>query len=308
MNIVFLDRYSIGDTSTEVIQKLGNYTEYEQTAPNELLERAINAEVIITNKVVIDAKAMDALPKLKLICVAATGVNNVDIPAAQQRGIAVRNAINYSTNSVVQTTLTLLLAVMQQVNYYDTFVKSGTWTNEKKQFHHGKPFKEIAGMRWGIIGMGNIGRGVAKIAEAFGAEVTYYSTSGKNQAQPYPCLTLNELLATSDIISIHSPLNEQTKNLIGEQELAKMKQSAFLINVGRGGIVDEAALITALENETIAGAGLDVFINEPIEANHPLYTMQKPWKLVTAPHIAWASNEARTKLIELIGENIKMGW
>ncbi|MGL4852562.1 MAG: D-2-hydroxyacid dehydrogenase [Phocaeicola sp.] len=305
MNIVFLDRYSIAGSSTKSLQTLGNYTEYEQTSPAEVVERAIEAEVLITNKVIIDAQIMDALPKLKLICVAATGVNNIDLTAAQERDISVRNVVNYSTKSVVQTTLSLLLALMQQISYYDNFVKSGRWSKEKKQFHHGRPFQEIAGMRWGIIGMGNIGQGVASIAQTLGAEVVYYSTSGKNQTQPYHYLTLPELLATSDIISIHAPLNEQTAHLIGKAELEKMKATAYLINVGRGGIVDEKALVEALDNDEIAGAGLDVFVQEPIEANHPLYTMKKPEKLIATPHIAWASCEARKELIRLIVKNIE---
>lgn len=308
MNIVFLDRYSIATTSTEPLKALGHYIEYENTLPHQLIERAAQAEVLITNKVVIDAVTMEKLPQLKLICVAATGVNNIDLIAAQERGILVRNAINYSTQSVVQTTISLLLALMQQTHYYDEFVKSGRWSNEKRQFHHGRPFKEIAGMRWGIIGMGNIGRGVATVAQAFGAEVAYYSTSGKNQEQPYPCLPLHELLATSDILSIHAPLNEQTRNLMGEAELAQMKPTAYLINVGRGGIVDEGALIRALDKDALAGAGVDVFQQEPIEENHPLYQMVQPWKLVATPHIAWSSEEARQELIKQIAANIEKGW
>lgn len=308
MNIVFLDRYSLADTPTESLKALGHYTEYANTLPHQLIERAAQAQVIITNKVIIDAAAMEALPHLKLICVAATGVNNIDLPAAQARGIVVRNAVNYSTQSVIQTTLSLLLGVMQQTSYYDTFVKSGRWTSKQLQFHHGRPFKEIAGMRWGIIGMGNIGQGVATIAQALGAEVVYYSTSGKNQNQPYQCLTLNELLSSSDILSIHAPLNEQTKQLLGSAQLAQLKPTAYLINVGRGGIVDEAALIAALEANKLAGAGLDVFEQEPIEANHPLYQMKQPWKLLTTPHLAWASSEARQELVAQIEANIKKGW
>lgn len=308
MKILFLDRYSIADTPTDSLKALGDYTEYDHTLPHQLIERASQAQVIITNKVVIDAAAIAALPQLKLICVAATGVNNIDLAAAQAHGVIVRNAVNYSTQSVVQTTLSLLLGVMQQTSYYDHFVKSGRWSREQQQFHHGRPFKEIAGMRWGVIGMGNIGRGVATIAEAFGAEVVYYSTSGKNQTQPYESLTLHQLLSTSDIVSIHAPLNEETKDLLGSEELALMKPTAYLINVGRGGIVDEAALIAALEENKLAGAGVDVFQQEPIQVDHPLYQMEQPWKLMATPHLAWASSEARQELIAQIKANIEKGW
>ncbi len=252
----------------------------------------------------LDRATIEQAPHLKLICVAATGTNNVDKGAAAERGIPVKNAHDYSTQSVAQGTFAILLHLLNHVPVYDAYVKQGGYAQSDIFTYFGPPFWELSGKRFGIIGLGTIGRQVAKIADAFGAEVVYYSTSGQNTGQPYPRLELDELLRTSDVVSIHAPLTENTANLINYECLQRMKREAILINVGRGGIVNEADLARALDEELIAGAGVDVFENEPIQANNPLLGVKNKDALVLTPHVTWASLEARTRLIEKIGQNI----
>ncbi len=303
-NIVFLDAYSLGKADLSAIRALGNYTEYEYTRRDQIIERCREAEVAITNKVVFDRATLEQLPRLRLICVAATGMNHIDLEAAAERGIAVKNAVGYSTHSVTETTIGAAIALMRQVIYYDRYVKQ-EYGGSERQYHFGRTTHQLFGSRWGIIGLGNIGHSVAKVAEALGCEVAYTSTSGVAREEPYPCLPLDELLAWADVVSIHAPLNDRTRGLIGARELARMKPSALLINVARGGIVDEAALAAALDEGRLAGAALDVFAHEPLEADSPLLRLRNADRLLLSPHNAWSPVEAVAVLVECIARNIR---
>ena len=306
MKIAFLDVATVGEVpNKDEIKKLGEYVEYPVTAPEQRIERLADVDVAIVNKVVIDRDVMSACPNLKLICVAATGTNNIDLACATEKHILVRNVAGYSTDSVAQVTFALILELITRTHYYNEYIFSGKYSSSNLFTHFGTPFRELSGKQFGIIGLGAIGKRVATVAEAFGAHVSYYSASGNRQNVPYPCLGLEDLLRNADIVSVHAPLNDRTENLIGSRQLALMKPTALLVNVGRGGIVDETALAEALDTDVIAGAGLDVYAREPLSANHPLLSVRKKEKLLLLPHIAWASVEARTTLIHRIAENIK---
>jgi glycerate dehydrogenase len=306
MRLVFLDIKTMGAIpNLNLLDQFGEVTYYQTTSPQQTLDRVREADIIITNKVVVDKSIIEQARNLKLICVSATGTNNVDKDAASERGISVKNAVGYSTNSVAQVTFSLLLHLLNQVTYFDQYVKTGEYSQNDIFTHFGRSFWEISGKRFGIIGLGNIGRQVAKIAQAFGSEVVYYSASGNNTNQPYLRLELEEFLKTSDIVSIHAPLNEHTANLINYDRLKLMKRSAVLVNAGRGGIIDEADLARALDEDLIAAAGIDVYEREPMNAENPLLKVKNKEKLALTPHIAWASVEARTSLMEIVAENIK---
>ncbi|MBO5902853.1 MAG: hydroxyacid dehydrogenase [Tidjanibacter sp.] len=304
-NIVFLDAFSLGGADLSSITKLGNYTEYQTSTPADVVERCQNADIVITNKVPISAEAMDALPCLKLICVAATGMNNIDLPAAAERGIIVRNAVGYSTETVAETTIGDAIALLRQVAYYDNYVKSGEYAASPRWINFDRKLYSLNGKNWGIIGLGNIGRRVAHLAEAFNCSVAYHSTSGVAREEKYEQKSLSELLSWADILSIHCPLSEKTRGLIGAEELQQMKPTAILINVARGGIVDEAALADALNNGIIAGAGIDTYSIEPMKADNPLLALKDPYKLIASPHNAWAATEAIDNLVGCIADNIK---
>lgn len=298
----------MGDTSLAMIEELGELTCYATSTAEEALERVKDAEVIIINKVKVTRELIDAAPNLHLICEAATGVNNIDLDAAAEKGIPVRNVAGYSTDAVVQETFMHLLSLAGNAPYFDETVKSGAYSASPIFTDVTKPFVELAGKTMGIIGMGNIGTKVAQVAEAFGMKVVYFSTSGTSHCDKYPSLSIEDLMSESDVISIHAPLNERTKGLIGAGELALMKKSAFILNMGRGGIVDEAALADAISAERIAGAALDVFCTEPLPADSPLLHTTHPERLRFTPHTAWASVEARRRLADGIAENIRKGW
>lgn len=304
MKIVFLDEYSICNSDLSEIKALGDYVGYETTAPDEVVERCQDADIVISNKVVLDAEIIASLPKLKLICVAATGMNNVDLEAAAEHGIEVKNAVGYSTYAVAEATIGSALSLLREVTYYDNFFKSGKYAAAERIFNFDRPTAQLRGKRWGIIGMGNIGREVARLAEAFGCEVNYFSTSGITRDEQYTALTLNELLSSSDIISLHCPLNDRTRNLITKEELSMMKPSAIIINVARGGIVNEQDLADALNGGVIRAAALDVFTSEPLRES-PLYNLNEPYRLLASPHNAWSSVEAIGRLVECITQNIK---
>ena len=308
MKIVFLDSATMGDVSFAAIERLGELVCYDKSTPEEALQRVEDCDVLIINKVLVTPELIDAAPKLKLICESATGVNNIDIEYAASKGIPVRNAVGYSTSSVVQATFMQILSLVGEGLYYDECVKSGRYSAMDMFTDPSVSWTELAGKRIGIIGMGNIGSRVAKIAEAFGMDVCYYSTSGTGHCKEYPSLFLKELLKTSDVVSIHAPLNEKTAGLIGETELAMMKPTALLVNMGRGGIVDEKALAEAIDNKIIAGAALDVFVKEPLPADNPLLHVKYPERLRLAPHAAWASVEARERLVQQIADNISKGY
>ena len=308
MKIVFLDAATMGDVSFAPIAQFGELVCYDSSTPEQAIERVADCEVLIINKVLVTPELIDAAPKLKLICESATGVNNIDLEYAASKGIPVRNAVGYSTSSVVQATFMQILSLMGQGPYYDDCVKSGRYSAMEMFTDPSVSWTELEGKRIGIIGMGNIGSRVAKIAHAFGMEVCYYSTSGTGHCKDYPCLSLEELMKTSDVVSIHAPLNERTAGLIGAAELAMMKSTALLVNMGRGGIVDEAALAAATDAGTIAGAALDVFVKEPVPADNPLLHVKHPERLRLAPHAAWASVEARRRLVQQIADNIGAGF
>ncbi|MDD3774413.1 MAG: D-2-hydroxyacid dehydrogenase [Sulfurovaceae bacterium] len=305
MKIVLLDAKTLGvDIDIEPIKTFGTLTIFETTNKNQTLDRIKDADIIITNKVVISKEHMLNSPNLKLICVAATGMNNIDLVAAKEFGIEVKNVSGYSTTSVVQHTFALAFYLLEQLNYYDDAVKSKKWSASNLFTDLTYSFSEIKGKKWGIIGLGSIGKEVAKIASAFGADVSYYSTSSTKHSSDYPHLELNELLSNCDIISIHSPLNETTANLINGSNLPLLKDGALLLNLGRGGIINEGDLAIAIDSQNIL-AGLDVTKIEPIEPDNPLLRVKNKNRLLITPHIAWASREARVKLVEGIVRNIE---
>ena len=302
--IVFLDEYSIAGCDLSSITSQGDYVAYENTRKEEVVERLKDADIAITNKVLIDGEAMRQLPRLKLICVAATGMNNVDLDTARELGIEVKNAVGYSTTSVAETTLASALALARNIVYFNEYFHDGRYAKADRAFSYDRLTFEIRGKRWGIIGMGNIGREVARLATAFGCEVRYFSTSGVKRNEEYEAMELRELLEWCDILSVHSPLNERTRGLVGLEELKAMKPSAIVINVARGGIVDEAALAEALDNGYIAAAALDVFSVEPLRQS-PLYDIKDKYRLLASPHNAWSAVEAIDRLIERVAENIR---
>ena len=305
MKIVFLDADTLGATPTSEFASLGEFVSYPTSTREEALARVGNCDTLIINKIIVDAALMDAAPNLKLICVTATGVNNIDLVEAEKRGIAVRNVSGYSTDSVVQSTFAHLLSLLGDSPYFDDCVKSGRYSSMSIFCDISHPYTEIVGKTLGIIGLGAIGKRVAAIAGMFGMKVIYYSTSGTSHCNLYPSVSLDELLESSDVVSIHAPLNERTRSLIGQAQLAKMKKSALLLNLGRGGIVDEEALAFAVDNGVIAGAALDVFEKEPLPATSPLLHLRHPERFRFSPHTAWASREALARLVSKVADNIR---
>ena len=308
MKIAFLDAATMGNVSFEPFERLGDFIRYDRSSPEEARERVRDIDVLLINKVCVDRELIDAAPSLKLICIAATGVNNIDVDYAASKGIPVRNAVGYSTDSVVQSTFMHILSLVGGAPYFDRSVKSGDYSRSGMFTDPNWNWWELAGKTIGIIGLGNIGAKVAKIAEAFGMKVCYFSTSGTGHCKDYPCLALEELLKISDIVSIHAPLNARTKNLIGRDQLALMKPTAYLVNAGRGAIVVEEDLAEAVDAGVIAGAGIDVFVTEPIPEDHPYLKMKHPERMRLTPHVAWASIEARKRLIDIMADNIRKGW
>ena len=308
MKIAFLDAATMGNVSFEPFERLGEFIRYENSTPEEARERVRDIDVLLINKVLVDKALIDSAPNLKLICIAATGVNNIDVGYAASKGIPVRNAVGYSTDSVVQSTFMHILSLVGGAPYFDGSVKSGNYSRSGMFTDPNWNWWELAGKTIGIIGLGNIGKKVAHIAEAFGMNVCYFSTSGTSHCQDYPSLTLEELLRKSDIVSIHAPLNDRTKDLIGREQMALMKPSAYLVNMGRGAIVVEKDLADAVDAGVIAGAGIDVFVTEPVPEDHPYLMMAHPERMRLAPHVAWASVEARKRLVDIMAENIAKGW
>ncbi len=302
--IVFLDEYSIAGRDLSSITSQGDYVAYENTAKEQVVERLKGADVAITNKVMIDGEAMRQLPDLKLICVAATGMNNVDLEAAKELGIVVKNAVGYSTTSVAETTLASALALARNIVYFDEYFHDGRYSKADRAFCYDRFTFELRGKKWGIIGLGNIGREVARLASAFGCEVRYFSTSGTKREEAYPAMELKEMLEWCDILSVHSPLNERTRGLVGREELKVMKPTSLVINVARGGIIDEAALAEALDNGWVTAAALDVFSVEPLRES-PLYNIKDHYRLLASPHNAWSAAEAIDRLIECVANNIR---
>ncbi len=306
MKIVFLDTKAIGeDLDLSGFEALGEVVKYSFSTPAEVRERTKDADVIILNKPLINAESIGAAQNLKLVCVTGTGTNHLDKEYLASRGIAWRNVAGYSTESVAQHTFAMLFYLMEKLAFYDQYVKSEAYVNDTQFKHFSETFHLIAGKTWGIIGLGAIGRRVADIAQAFGANVIYYSTSGANHNSDYTEVDFETLLAASDIISVHAPLTEKTYHLMDETAFAQMKKNAIFLNLGRGDIVVEEDLAAALNNEIIAAAGLDVISKEPMSPDSPLLQIKDSRKLFITPHIAWASVEARTNLMNTIIEQIK---
>ena len=304
MKIVFLDAISMGDVSLEEMAALGELVCYPSSTAEEARERVRDADVVCLNKVIVDQAFLDAAPRLKLICEAGTGINNIDVKLCEERGVAVRNVAAYSTDSVAQIAWMHILNLLGRAFHYQDFVRSGAYSRNPVHVDYAHPFTEIAGKTLGIVGMGAIGQKVASIGRAFGMDVIYYSTSGTGHCKEYPSVSLETLLSTSDVISIHAPYNERTAGLIGYDQFRKMKPSAVLVNTGRGGIAVEADLARALDDGLIAGAALDVYVKEPLPLSSPLMHLNRPEKLLLSPHIAWYSREARARLAHEMAQNI----
>ncbi|TAH26303.1 MAG: D-2-hydroxyacid dehydrogenase [Cytophagales bacterium] len=305
MHTVFLDTQTYGEAFFDsALEKWGTYQVYPTTLPSDTISRCQNADIIITNKVNINKEVIDSCPQLKLICVAATGTNNIDLQYAAEKKITVKNIKDYSTQSVAQITIGIILEQLNQIAFHDQYVKSFAYSKNDIFTYLGKPFYELSGKTFGIIGLGNIGRQVAKIATAFGANVQFHSLSGLVRKEDYPEVSLMELLSSSDIISIHAPLTDKSKRLIDFEKLKQMKPSAMIFNLGRGGIIIEEDLAKALNENIISGAGIDVFEQEPIPIDSPLLRIQDSQKITLSPHIGWASVEARKLALTKIYQHI----
>lgn len=306
MKIVVLEAASLGKAvSLEGLDKLGEVVVYQTTTAEEIKERVRDADILVINKLKMNAETLQTAEKLKYITITSTGVDCIDLSYTASRGIKVANMKGYSTNSVVQHTFTLLLFLLEKLSYYDNFVKSGAYSADTTGSYYNVNYHEISGKRWGIVGLGNIGKRVAEMAKAFGAEVVYYSVSGKNAQAGYEQVDFETLVTTSDIISIHTPLTEASRHLFHYKVFQKMKPDAVLINVARGPIVNEKCLVRALNEGLIAGAGLDVMETEPLPADSPLLEIQDSTKLVITPHIGWASVESRQRSVDEVIKNIE---
>ena len=308
MKIVFLDAGTMGTSSLAPIERLGELTAWPNSTPDETMRRVVDCDVLIVNKIKVNDRLLEAAPKLRLVCEAGTGINNIDVEACSRHGVMVRNVAGYSTDSVVQETFMHILNLLGNGAYFDNVVKSGAYSRSGLFTDYSRPFIEMAGKTLGIIGLGSIGAKVAKIGVAFGMKVIYYSTSGTSHNTEYPSVPLERLMRESDVISVHAPYNERTAGLVGEKELRMMKPKSIIVNMGRGGIVVEEALAKVIDEGVIGGAGLDVYSTEPIPADHPLLRTRHPERLSLTPHVAWASIEARERLIQSIADNIAKGF
>ncbi len=306
MKLVILDAETYGrDINFDPICELGEAIIYQHSTADEVATRITDCDVVIVNKSLQDEKVLAKAVNLKLICIGATGTDNVDLAYCKEHSIAVTNVAGYSTNSVVQHTFAMLLYLLQHLPYYDDYVRSGSYETSPTFTHFGPPFTELYGKTWGIAGMGTIGRGVAKVARALGCKVIYYDLQPDDIDLDCQNVGFAELLQTSDILSLHLPLTPETMDLFNYDALCQMKPEAFLLNMSRGAIVNEADLAKLLLSDKLAGAGLDVLAKEPIEPDDPLFKAYQTGKLLITPHIAWASVEARTRLVEEVALNIK---
>jgi len=306
LKIVFLDAEAIGeDIDLSAFSDLGEFISYPNSTLTEAAERVRDADIILSNKALMNEETLKDAKKVRLICVTATGINNLDLPYLKERGIEWRNAAGYSTDSVAQHTFALLFYLMEHLRYYDEYVKSGAYINCSSFTNIEKPFPEIAGKTWGILGLGAIGRRVAQIAEAFGAEVIYASASGGPPQDGYRQVSVGELYERSDILSVHAPLNEHTEGIINKEAFARMKDTCIFLNLGRGPIVVEKDLAEAIDTHQIAAAGIDVLCHEPMEEGNPLLSVKEADRLLVTPHIAWAAKEARERLMDITLEHVK---
>ena len=304
MKIVILDRATLGfDVDISVFEKYGTVISYDFTKKEETQDRIKDADIVLTNKVLITKEHMDN-SNIQLICITATGMNNVDLEYAKIKKIEVKNVAGYSTSSVVQVGFSMIFHFVQKLNYYKNYVDQGKWQKSDIFTHIDKPFFELDGKKVGIIGLGEIGRNFAKKAKAFDCEVMYYSTSGRNSNSEYKQVSLDELLKTCDIITIHAPLNDDTKDLLNYENMKNIIDGAILLNLGRGGIINEADLAKIIDEKEIY-CGIDVVSVEPILDSNPLLSVKNNEQLLLLPHIGWSSVEARNRLIEMVAQNIE---
>ncbi|MCD8028074.1 MAG: hydroxyacid dehydrogenase [Erysipelotrichaceae bacterium] len=303
--IVMLQSESLGkDVDLSKLKQLPNITIYETTEQSQVREKILNADIVITNKNLMNEDTLHDLKQLKLICLTATGVNNVDLDYCQDRQIQVRNIKGYSTDTVAQHTLALALHLIEKNNAYDTYVKSKAYERSGQFSFFDYHFHDISSLTWGIVGLGAIGRRVAEIVSVLGAHVQYFSTSGQNNTDDYKQVDFDTLLQTSDVISIHAPLNDQTHYLFDKEALLQMKKEAYLINIGRGGIIEEKALVDVLNAGYLAGVGLDVFEHEPLEENDIIYSIENMNKVILTPHVGWGSIESRQRCVDETYQNV----
>ncbi|MCI8521753.1 MAG: D-2-hydroxyacid dehydrogenase [Lachnospiraceae bacterium] len=306
MKLVVLERDSVGtDVDVSCFEKFGEVTYYGNTVADTVAERVKNADVVISNKAPMNEKTLKDAVNLKLICLFATGYDNVDLAYCKSRGIKVANVVNYCSPAVAQHTLLLALALSEKLAFYDDYVKSGAYGAQDRFSNFDRPFTELAGKTWGIVGMGSIGHKVASLAEAFCCKVIFYSASGKSTCTEYERVEFDTLLQESDILSLHCPLSDRTRGLINKDALSRMKKTAVLINVARGPVVNTQDLYDALMEGQIAAAGLDVLEQEPMTKDNPLGKIQDSTKLIITPHMSWASREARTRLVGEVMKNIQ---
>lgn len=304
MKIVVLDRKTLGyDMDISIFEKFGEVTYFDTTTKEQTKNRVQNANIVVTNKVYLGEDELKN-SDVRLICVTATGTNNVNLDFAKASNIEVKNVAGYSTASVVQLAFSMIFYFVQKLDYYKQYTNDGLWQKSDIFTHIDRPFYELCNKKVGIIGLGEIGRDLAKKIKAFDCEVMYYSTSKKNINSEYKSVSLDYLLKNCDIISIHSPLNEQTKNLLTYENMKDIKDGAILLNLGRGGIINEDDLAKIIDEKDIF-CGIDVVSKEPIEESNPLLKVKNKDRLLLTPHIAWASVEARKRLIEKVAKNIE---
>ena len=306
MKLVVLERNSVGtDIDMGCLEKFGEVVCYPNTVADNTAERVQDADIVIVNKAPMNENTLKNAPNVKLICLFATGFDNVDLAYCKGRGIKVANVVNYCTAAVAQHTLLLAMALSEKLAFYDDYVKSGTYGAQDRFSNFDKPFNELEGKTWGIVGMGGIGHKVAGLATAFGCKVIFFSASGKSTCTEYERVEFDRLLQESDILSLHCPLSDRTRGLINREAFSRMKSSAILVNVARGPVVDTQALYEALIEGKIAAAGLDVLEKEPISKDNPLNEIKDSTKLIITPHMSWASTESRERLVAEVAKNIE---
>ena len=303
MKIVVLDRGALGtDTPLEELSSFGEVEVYDTSTEAEAIVRVCNAEVIITNKVKINKAVISAAKNLKLICVFATGYDNIDVNYAKEQGVAVCNVPGYSTESVVLFTLATVLSLVTNLREYNDYVRSGAYTESGIANRLTPVYHELRGMTWGIVGCGNIGGAVARVAKALGANVI---VNKRTPTDEFVCVDIDTLCRESDIITLHCPLNDGTRNLINRERIAAMKQNAILVNEARGAVVDDEAITEAILGEMISGFGSDVFTTEPFGKDHPFYRIKDLRNVLLTPHAAWGAYEARARCMSIICDNIR---
>ena len=303
MKIVLLDRASIGfDTPLSCLDRFGEVVVYDSSNPEQARMRAADAEILIINKVKVSRELMDSAPGLKLVCVFATGFDNIDLVAAREKGIAVCNVPGYSTDSVTLFTISTVLALSSRLIEYNDFVRSGEYTASGAPNKLTPVYHDVSGKTWGIVGYGNIGRSVGRVAEALGARVIYNRRTASDDPNS---VDIDTLCRESDIISLHCPLNEQSHGIINSEKIALMKKDVILVNEARGAVLDEAAVANAVLNGEIAAFGCDVYSVEPFGPDHPYNAIKNLKNVILTPHAAWGSYESRERCINIIAENIE---